>query len=419
LYAGNPTVTGAAVTIAGTGLPNTTSFSPTSATAFTYAVQSPGASQAMFQSDGIYYPVANQTIWNTPYLSNLKVGNLSAISADLGTITAGTVTGALIQTAASGQRVMMDNSTNSLKVYSSAGGVIIETGGSLGTLYINSNATTFPASAAIINTNLAPAIYGNNTTGTNSFIFTAGVYGLGSAANGVCGQSTSTGVGVYGVATQTGATNHGVRGVNTASNGGTVTSGIVGAANAYDFYADGAGTNYGPFTGAHDVLVTVGVNIPIGYIVCDVQLIIAKNISNTLFEVAMSASANQVPVGIMVVNNGLLANAQPAAFIEKVEWIEIDGKLTSITVMYPEYDANKDLYNYCAANAVGEGQMYVCGESGNIAAGDLIVTSSVAGVGMKQSDNIVRNTTVAKARQAMTFADATTPTLIACIYLCG
>lgn len=419
LYAGNPTVTGAAVTIAGTGLPNTTSFSPTSATAFTYAVQSPGASQAMFQSDGIYYPVANQTIWNTPYLSNLKVGNLSAISADLGTITAGTVTGALIQTAASGQRVMMDNSTNSLKVYSSAGGVIIETGGSLGTLYINSNATTFPASAAIINTNLTAAIYGNNTTGTNSFIFTAGVYGLGSAANGVCGESTSTGVGVYGVATQTGSTNHGVRGVNTASNGGTVTSGIVGAANAYDFYADGAGTNYGPFTGAHDVLVPIAASIPVGYIVCDVQLIIAKNISNTLFEVAMSASANQVPIGIMVVNNGLLANAQPAAFIEKVEWIEIDGKLTSITVMYPEYDLEKDLYNYCAVNAVGEGQVYVCGESGNLAAGDLIVTSSVAGVGMKQSDNIVRNVTVAKARQAMTFADATTPALIACIYLCG
>ena len=412
-------MTGSAVTIAGTGLPNTNSFSPTSATAFTYAVQTPGTSQAMFQSDGIYYPVANQTIWNTPYLSNLKVGNLEAISANLGNIISGTITGALIQTAASGQRVMMDNSTNSLKVYSAAGGVIIETGGSLGTLYINSNATTFPASAAIINTNLASAVYGANTTGTNSFIFTAGVYGLGSAANGVCGESTSTGVGVYGVATQTGSTNHGVRGVNTASNGGTVTSGIVGAANAYDFYADGAGTNYGPFTGAHDVLVPIAASIPVGYIVCDVQLIIAKNISNTLFEVAMSASANQVPLGIMVVNNGLLANAQPAAFIEKVEWIDIDGKLTSITVMYPEYDADKDLYNYCAANAVGEGQVYVCGESGNIAAGDLIVTSSVAGVGMKQSDNIVRNTTVAKARQAMTFADATTPALIACIYLCG
>jgi hypothetical protein len=121
----------------------------------------------------------------------------------------------------------------------------------------------------------------------------------------------------------------------------------------------------------------------------------------------------------MVVNNGLLANAQPAAFIEKVEWIEIDGKLQSITVMYPEYDADKDLYNYCAVNAVGEGQVYVCGESGNIAAGDLIVTSSVAGVGMKQSDNIVRNITVAKARQAMSFTDTTTPVLVACIYFCG
>ena len=167
------------------------------------------------------------------------------------------------------------------------------------------------------------------------------------------------------------------------------------------------------------MLVPIAASIPVGYIVCDVQLIIAKNISNTLFEVAISSSANQVPLGIMVINNGLLANFQPAAFIEKVEWIEIDGQMKSITVMYPEYDADKDLYNYCAANAVGEGQVYVCGESGNIAAGDLIVTSTVAGVGMKQSDNIVRNITVAKARQAMTFADATTPTLVACIYLCG
>ena len=89
LYAGNPTVTGAAVTKSGTALPATTDFSPTSATAFTTNTQTPGSSQAMFQSDGLYYPATNQTIWNTPYLSNLKVGNLSAITADLGTITAG------------------------------------------------------------------------------------------------------------------------------------------------------------------------------------------------------------------------------------------------------------------------------------------------------------------------------------------
>lgn len=45
--------------------------------------------EALFQSDGIYNPVTDLTTWNVPYLSNLKVGALSAISANLGTITAG------------------------------------------------------------------------------------------------------------------------------------------------------------------------------------------------------------------------------------------------------------------------------------------------------------------------------------------
>ena len=165
-------------------------------------------------------------------------------------------------------------------------------------------------------------------------------------------------------------------------------------------------------------MVPIDQNIPIGYIVNDVKCLIKKNISNTVFEVTISTAPNQVPIGIMVVNNGLLANMKPAAFIEKYEYPE-DQFASSIPVMYPEYDEYKDQYNYCAANAVGEGQVYVCGENGNIAAGDLIVTSSTAGVGMKQNDGIVMNITVAKAREAMTFTDTTTPILIACIYLCG
>lgn len=129
----------------------------------------------------------------------------------------------------------------------------------------------------------------------------------------------------------------------------------------------------------------------------------------------MSSATNQVPIGVMVANNGLLANMTPAAFIEYTDYSEE----TPGIVMYPEYDECKNDYNYCAANAVGEGQVYVCGEAGNIAAGDLIVTSSTPGVGMKQSDDIVRNITVAKAREAITFTDTTTPVLVACIYLCG
>jgi hypothetical protein len=45
--------------------------------------------EALFQSDGIYNPVTDLTTWNSPYLSNLKVGALSAITANLGTVTAG------------------------------------------------------------------------------------------------------------------------------------------------------------------------------------------------------------------------------------------------------------------------------------------------------------------------------------------
>ena len=47
------------------------------------------AGEYMFQSDGIYNPNTVVTSWNAPYLSNLKVGSLSAISANMGTITAG------------------------------------------------------------------------------------------------------------------------------------------------------------------------------------------------------------------------------------------------------------------------------------------------------------------------------------------
>lgn len=50
------------------------------------------AGEYMYQSDGIYNPSTGNTVWNVPYLSNLKVGSLSAISANMGTITAGDLT---------------------------------------------------------------------------------------------------------------------------------------------------------------------------------------------------------------------------------------------------------------------------------------------------------------------------------------
>jgi hypothetical protein len=55
------------------------------------------AGQSVWQSNGIYDPSTGATTWGVPYLSALKVGQLSAITADLGTITAGSISGASIK----------------------------------------------------------------------------------------------------------------------------------------------------------------------------------------------------------------------------------------------------------------------------------------------------------------------------------
>lgn len=90
-----------------------------------------------------------------------------------------------------------------------------------------------------------------------------------------------------------------------------------------------------------------------------------------------------------------------------------------MNLMSGAYYDHKDTHTLIAMNALGEGRMNVCGEGGDIAAGDLIVTSSIPGKGMRQSDDTVRNYTVAKAREAVTFASPTEIKTVACIYLCG
>ncbi len=51
----------------------------------------PSSTNSLFQSEGLYNPATNTTAWSTPYISSLKVGTLSAITADMGTLTAGEI----------------------------------------------------------------------------------------------------------------------------------------------------------------------------------------------------------------------------------------------------------------------------------------------------------------------------------------
>lgn len=358
------------------------------------------AGESVYQSDGIYSPESGNTVWNVPYLSTLKVGSLSAISANLGTITSGTITGATIQTASSGARIAMTYTNNLLSAYGSDGTTITaQMGGTSGSLYAKAATSLQPAISGYATSSSAPAIFASNTTGI-----------------GIEVVSNNTNVAILGKAYTASGNNHAIRGTHYAGSG---TSGLVGSSVGWDFYAEGAGGNYGPFTGAHDCLTQIQLDIKPGKILVDINCVSKRNISNTIFEVEESSVANQIPSGVMVSNNGLLNKASPSAFINKIEEIDVDGMPQTVIVMNDLYDQIKNQYNYCTMNAVGEGQVYVCGENGDITAGDLIVTSSVPGVGMKQADDIVRNYTVAKARESMTFSNANEQKLIACIYLCG
>ena len=205
---------------------------------------------------------------------------------------------------------------------------------------------------------------------------------------------------------------HGLRGQNYRTGG----SGLVGGANGYDFYADGTGTNYGPFTGNHDILVPVGDTLIEGDLVVDVQCIARKNWSNAVFEVSKSTVANQAGCrGVFIGSLVPLSQVQPAVFIESSELV---GDNVVIT-MTPQYEQIKDQYLFGSMSAIGEGQIQVCGQGGDISMDTLIVTSDTAGVGMAQSDDVIRSKTVAKARESVTFDSPEQVKIIACIYLGG
>ena len=173
--------------------------------------------------------------------------------------------------------------------------------------------------------------------------------------------------------------------------------------------------SYQPFTGSHDGLYDNTVSLPdLGDILVDTSVVTKKDINNTLTKVARSSSPNQKTV--IGVYSGYKDASKPIAGLSEPVSLESGG-----TTMQTEaqYQSLLDDYDPISINALGEGLINVCNEGGDIAAGDLIVTSTMAGKGMKQSDDIVRSMTVAKARESATFSSDTEIKQIACIYLCG
>ena len=175
-----------------------------------------------------------------------------------------------------------------------------------------------------------------------------------------------------------------------------------------------------PFTGMHDGLLDDSITPEIGDIMVDTEVLIKRDVSNTLCLQAISSQPNQAAIGVyseMSPANYVPVSARTAT--PEKEFDEIDDiSPENLPTRDPQYDALFVDRNCIILNSVGEGQVNVCGEGGDIQAGDLIVTSSTLGKGMKQGDDIIRSYTVAKAREAATF-QAGEVKMISCIYLCG
>jgi hypothetical protein len=222
---------------------------------------------------------------------------------------------------------------------------------------------------------------------------------------GVAMNTNSTGVwgegalyGMYGLHKESGNFGKvgdkdcGIRGEHSSGNNGTLgthTSGVVGQGSfmgvkgmggTYDFYAGGAGTNYAPFTGSHEVRLAGSFPAQIipGMIVSvSGDTIVRKgedgtvSLSATLPAVALSDSADDKRVfGVLVSETHLPED----------HWYKgIEGE------------------RFGVVNALGEGRVWVSNVNGDIQAGDYITTSTIPGYGQRQDDDLLHSYTLGKA----------------------
>ena len=319
--------------------------------------------------------------------AKISVNQLSAMSADLGSVTAGTITGLTHQTASAGAvravfdtRIMFrceDPNYATRTYYRSVGwsepNITSHIGAEGG--YSYSRLLNYGGTTA-----LDVQSFGNNgspaSTPSSTGVYSRGEY------KGVLGSGNYIGVEGYGT--------------------------------TYDFMASGPGSNYGPFTGTHDALILKTDAADVGDIVVDVEIVAQKSISNAITRVEKSSAAEQRgALGVVSSRAELHPNAPPPALAGP------RSELQSYDVLADEHTTLTTTHDRLTVNAVGEGLINVCCQGGDIAIGDLIVTSDTPGKGMRQSDDIIRGYTVAKAREAATFATAGEVKTIACIYVSG
>jgi hypothetical protein len=261
--------------------------------------------------------------------------------------------------------------------------------------------------------------YGYATTGTNFGVrgFNAstagtGVYGYALASSGttfgVHGRTeSSNGRGVFGEASSTsgqgigvtgwtyGPTGQGVWGYAASTVGTNFgVSGYSASTTGFDFYASGSGTDYGPFTGAHEVLLAESFPMEIkpGMIV-----------SGTGEAHVRRTSSGDVDLSSTLPTVKLADSAQDKAVLGVLV-----GEITLPEGHWYSPDAGD---RFASVNALGEGRVWVTNINGDIEAGDFITASEIPGYGQAQGDDLLHNYTLGKAMETINW-DSVTETVV-------
>jgi hypothetical protein len=333
----------------------------------------------------------------------MSVTQLSAITANMGTVIGGT-----FRTAGSGARVEMSSSGSypaRFVVFNSSGQRVAELG-ALGT-----------APLIVDSSSLAGAITGSFSGSLLPVFFIT---------------NESAGVALWGRSMAAGSNAHGIRGAGgPESSGGRGLVGVASASGGYAFYAERG--PYGPFTGSHDAFIQKGNPVDVGDIVRVERVMIksSETINDAIPEVKRSSAAKDKAVfGVVSLRQSFDRAAILGGLPLDLAAADSTDPLINSTPMRRLLEKS---YDRCVVNAIGEGLMNVCGRGGNIEIGDYICTSTMPGKGMRQTssltlvgativsvaDDTLRNFTVAKAMEAVTFASPDEVKLIACTYHCG
>lgn len=242
---------------------------------------------------------------------------------------------------------------------------------------------------------LGIGVYGSASAATGG---TRGVYGWSGSTQGagVFGYAASPSgfaVGVYGQSVSTGG--HAVYGWALAATG--TTYGVYGnsqSSSGYDFYAGGNGTNYGPFTGAHEVRLSG--DFP------------KKVRAGTVVSVTGETATRRDPGGEVSISSTL-----PTV---RLAYMDNDSAVLGVLVAETTlseghwYEA-KETDRFATVNALGEGRVWVTDIAGEVRVGDYITTSPVPGYAQKQDDGILRNYTIGKVIESVDLSSPATETV--------